>query len=533
MLRFSLLCGCLACTPEPDEDAPPRTDSGVAGSTDAVFVEAPTLEAPGERAPNAYLLTADVAPAASVTVTLHAVDHTLTLPFAAAATHHEHPVLGLLPDRVYTGWVEIEGGARHDLPSFTTAPLPDDFPQITTLTSSPERMEPGLTLLDVKVPKDTGRTWVLALDACGRVVWWVDPSGTHGDLHWSDRGTLVGLVGGGAVETDVFGEQVRKWTDEPKGPTDIWIEPWNVHHEWTALDDGGFLGLSKQTTPVDSYPAFYARTEWRIEADIDDPIVFELNADGTTRHSVALSEVLDTSRIGFDSLDVLQNGQYDWAHANGVSLAPDGDWVVSARHQDALVKMSPSGEVRWILAEPAGWGEAYQSLLLDPEGEGFLWPGHPHAPEVQPDGSVVVFDNGRYRVSPYDHVKPKDPATFTRVVAYAVDEVDRSVQEQWVIVPPDALYSGALGDADVQPTTGNVLMSLGFLDGEGGALNEDLGWGHKSIRVLEVHPERPDEVLWDVRLHAALKVEPDGWKSYRAERVASLYPEGTLQNQSP
>jgi arylsulfate sulfotransferase len=532
--RTLLLCGCLACTPNnPDEPAEDPAGDSAGTHFAPAFVAPPSLGVPGPLAPTAYALTAEVQPAASLTVTLSTEDHTLTLPFASVATHHLLPILGLLPSRTYTGWVEADGGERVDLTPFTTADLPEDFPNLTVLTPHPDPMEAGLTLLDVKVPLNSSRTWVLALDAAGRVAWWVDPDGSHGDLHWSSRGTLVGLFDGAVHETSVFGEPVRRWTDEPTQTLDTWIDPWNVHHEWTPLEDGGFLGLTKQITRVDAYPAFYARTDWRVEADVDDPIVFELNPDGSTRYSVPLSQVLDTSRIGFDSLDVLQNGQYDWAHANGVSATRDGAWVVSLRHQDALIKLTQEGELVWILGDPVGWTEPYTDLLLTPEGDGFLWPAHPHAPEVQPDGSVVVFDNGRYRASPYEQVKPKDPATFTRVVAYSVDEARRTVTERWVITPPDNLYSGALGDADVQAQTGNVLMNFGFLDGERGELNAAFGWGRKSIRLLEIHPDRPDEVLWDVRLSSSIKVEEEGWKSYRAERISSLYADGVLRDQSP
>ena len=48
--------------------------------------------------------------------------------------------------------------------------------------------------------------------------------------------------------------------------------------------------------------------------------------------------------------------------------------------------------------------------------------------------------------------------------------------------------------------------------------------------MVEVHPDAPDEILWDVLLNSDFDVVPEGWKSYRSERVPSLYPDGWLRS---
>ena len=82
----------------------------------------------------------------------------------------------------------------------------------------------------------------------------------------------------------------------------------------------------------------------------------------------------------------------------------------------------------------------------------------------------------------------------------------------------------------MQPSTGNVVFNLGFLDEHNGALHPKKGWGRKAIRLVEVHPDAPEEILWDVLLNSDFDVVPEGWKSYRSERVPSLYPDGWLRS---
>ena len=487
-----------------------------------------SLDAPGERAPLAFRLTTSDTQT-PLTLTLTGGEHTLTLRFQAHEDRNTFPVLGLHPGTTYAASLQPEGFQAVALEPITTPELPERFPDVEVLTHRRGELEPGLTLLDVKSP-NTPDDYVIALSADGHVVWYYEPPTAYGDFHWTDQGTLFGLSGPGAREVNVYGEQVAMWSNAPKESSDVAIEVGGLHHEWHHLPDGGFLGLTARTLEVDAYPTSYGEPNTLAPATLRDAVIVEVDEHGATRSHLALSEVFDTQRIGYDGLDLLNGGARDWVHANGVIDTPDGQWIVSARHQDALAKVSSDGDVSWILAPHVGWREAYRSDLLAPIGDDFEWPAHQHAPELQPDGTLVVFDNGRWRASPYDAADVETSITYTRVVAYRINEEAMTVEEAWSIPAPDGLYSPALGDADVQPNTGNVLFNLGFLDEHGGQLHPTKGWGRKAIRVVEVHPDAPGEVLWDVLLNSDFEEVPEGWKSYRSERVRSLYPSGWLQD---
>jgi len=85
----------------------------------------------------------------------------------------------------------------------------------------------------------------------------------------------------------------------------------------------------------------------------------------------------------------------DWAHSNAVVIEPvTGDRIVSARHQGAVVRFGADDTIKWILADPGGWGPTWTDALLTPVGEPFEWPHHQHAPMLHPsgDGRLVAAD---------------------------------------------------------------------------------------------------------------------------------------------
>ncbi len=513
----ALLAASVSCS-----DAEPARDGRSAVGTDGLVAAEWTL--PNSSAPLSWELALVFEDEVSPTVRLEAHDHTVVLPFRAADRVHALPILGVAPGRRYVATLEGAGEAW-DLGVLSTPPLPDRFPVIELVHGSPSGMAPGVTLTDLKVPSSSV-AYLAAFDSVGRVVWLWDVPDDWGDTRAIGDYRLLGLSRTDATIANLFGEIQERWTESPESEVDRAVDWKAMHHEVLPLSDGGLLTLSEQVTAVEHYPTTYTSPELFLEAaTLDDPVIVELAADGTTRRALALSEFMDTRRIGFDSLDRLGGGRLDWAHANGVTLAPDGDWVVSVRHQDAVVKVSPAGEIRWILGNHMGWREAWRPFLLEPLGA-LEWPWHQHAPEVLEDGTIVMLDNGRWRASPYEGPEPESHVTYSRAVAYRVDE--GTVEQLWEVAPA-GLYSAALGDADVQPETGTVLLHLGFLDAdETGTLHEELGWGRKAMRLIEVHPERPDEPVWDLRLRSDAAAEPEGWKGYRGERLPSLYPPGVL-----
>ncbi len=447
--------------------------------------------------------------------------------FEAFATSHDVIVVGLRPEQEHSLTVTLHSraGGSLELPPilFDADPLPERFPTVEVLRSVPEHIEPGYRLMTFKRPDDDS-VLLVAFDEELEPVWWAE--GTRwGDLGLSPRGTLVGLGGGLAREMDLLGRTLRTWQDGLGGLDDVEI-PWDyLHHELEEQADGSFVSLAyAPMTPVDAYPVDYGDPEnLGGPEEVLDTEVVHFTGEGRELSSVALSDVLDTARIGYGSLGATGDGK-DWVHANAVVRDPeDGHLVVSSRHQGAVFRMSPTGELDWILADPDGWGEAWQPYLLEPVGEPFRWPYQQHAVVLTDDGSLLMFDNGNYGCTPYAASCPAE--VTSRAVRFEVDAEAGTVRQAWTFeeTTTGPLYAPALSDADPLPTTGNVLVDYGRLEGEGERSNGEAGLGKLSVRLVEVAPE-DGEVVLDVRFSAPEEVEPQGYISYRVEWLESFYP---------
>ena len=108
----------------------------------------------------------------------------------------------------------------------------------------------------------------------------------------------------------------------------------------------------------------------------------------------------------------------NWAHVNSVDYDPtDDSIIISSRRQSAVIKIGRDKKVKWILASPEGWKDAFAGKVLKPvdkvgnpikcEGskceQSFDWAWTQHtawridsksnADEVY----ITVFDNGDAR----------------------------------------------------------------------------------------------------------------------------------------
>lgn len=117
----------------------------------------------------------------------------------------------------------------------------------------------------------------------------------------------------------------------------------------------------------------------------------------------------------------------DWTHSNSLAPTPDGNLIMSIRHQDMVVKINYSngsgdGSILWRLG-PQG-----DFALSIPAGQTAyeFFNSHEHDAEYTPTGLISLFDNGNTRNSLYGgdsrgqawQINDSDPSdlTATRVV---------------------------------------------------------------------------------------------------------------------
>ena len=141
----------------------------------------------------------------------------------------------------------------------------------------------------------------------------------------------------------------------------------------------------------------------------------------------------------------------DWTHANAVQRTPDGNLLISLRHQDWVVKVvyengTGDGHVLWRLGNEGDF--TLQSD--DPDA----WFSHQHDANFLEDNvTLALFDNGNTR-------RAADPNANSRGQVLVVDEENRTVN---IVLNQDlAVYSSAVGSAQRLPN-GDYHFDAGFV----------------------------------------------------------------------
>ena len=489
----------------------------------------------------------------SIAVELRSEEHGLrVVPTTGADTTHEVPLLQLLPQTAYTVHVQVgesePDGSAVRVGQFATGALPDDLPPIE-VTSDPERMSPGLTLFDGQYRAPEGEEpyddngWMQVVDAEGRVVWYHREPLNIQDVRRQPDGDLLYVSDEtGARLMSPTGDVKGEWRgSSPKsaeedlgaglepGEEVVDVDVHSMHHEVLELPNGNYLTLSREIREV-AYPEGVCE-----EHDDDAPPfdgTYDVVGDAVIEFDPETGEVVKDYSL-FDVLDpadddpLLAEDDFcidyldqhypdrqprDWTHANAVVLdEADNALVLSLRHTDQVLALryaddeeGPGGELLWSMGP-------YDDEGLELVGDG-EWFYHQHAPELQPDGTILLYDNGTHR--PLD----EGEANYSRPVRYRVDPEAGEVEQVWDHVAEAPYYASFLGDADGLDA-GTVLSthggsSIALEDADGTAL---AGW------LAEVD-EATGETVFELETS-----DPEGgagWAIYRAERIPTIYPAG-------
>jgi len=561
---LALVAALLAAACSSDNEQVGDTAPG-ADSQAPQFASLPTLEVdPSGSAPLAGLITFETdEPAFAILVLDDAGQRRTVTPSTELTTAHRVPVLGVKPGRT----IFIEVYAKDDadnisevsLLEWATPELPALFPPLElrrgpepgdgTQLAGSDNFPLAVTLFDadpagLDEPVDYGM--IVAVDERGEVVWYYVGEPQIGDVRRLPGGNLMYMYGRhGIVEIDMLGNVIQRWwaadVNVGDAPLDaILVNTDSFHHEVFPLEsddaagdgelEADFITLSSELRTFPDYPASYTDPRESAETRVVSDTIVWFRRDGTVVKELCLFDVLDPYRLSWDSLgsfwDVVYGpGTADWSHANAVVRDPaDGNLILSLRHQDALVKVDIStGEVLWILGDPAGWELPWSEELLTglPDGAGggaeFEWPYHQHAPELTPEGTIMLFDNGNGRaVAPEPELALED--RYSRALELRVDEDAGEVRRVWSFGGPGAAwYSRFLGDADLLPD-GNVLVCDG---GKVAGTGEDaVGYA----RLFEVSRSSTPSIVWELVIADRRPGSLVSWNVYRSARLSSLYP---------
>lgn len=347
---------------------------------------------------------------------------------------------------------------------------------ILTLQTGPLSFSPANTRV-VEKPSRPGEQAVLvqnrlfqfsvATDQEGRVIWYVPETlqfltrfETGGyffalieDDNADDSGQLlrqIDLAGNTVLETNAanINEQLKSL-----GLNKIT----SFHHEARRLPNGKILVLA-------ATERLLTDLQGSGEVDVIGDMILVLNNDlkvvwawdSFDHLDVTRKAVLDEKCVpGGGGCPVFRLAQTanDWLHGNALSIAPDGNIIYSARHQDWIIKINyadgtGSGEVLWRLGKDGD----FRIVSSDPKP----WFSHQHDANFEHDGlmrRLVLFDNGNAREAEYPGVHSRGQ----------VLEVDENTLTATLVLNADlGDYSLALGSAQ-KLDNGNYFFNSGWV----------------------------------------------------------------------
>lgn len=287
---------------------------------------------------------------------------------------------------------------------------------------NPQLSWPGYNLFSCDGDK------VMLMDMQGRFVhqWQCDLGLTNPEL--LPNGNLIAFTDG-STETEGqrgLNGQAASIVELDWHSTIVWRhdDPW-MHHDYQRLDNGNTLILKWQEIPkslVKKVKGGYNHKEDDRTRMLGDQVI-EVTPQNEVVREWNAWEQLDPKK---DIICVLDH-RLEWTHANSISLAPNGDWVISFRRISTIIQVNPkSGKLRWR------WGDGTTS--------------HQHDAKYSSDDTITVFDNGVHRTNGME---------FSRAIE--IDAKSKEILWEYTDNPPFSFFTLMGGGVDRLPN-GNMLI---------------------------------------------------------------------------
>ena len=492
-------------------------------SSDAVTILTGPAFTPSTNAPLAGLLqlTTDVNSRVGIQVT----DGTNVWQrnFYDFGTNHSESLLGFKPGRTNSIQITVFDTGNnaftnaHPL-TFITPALPAGFPTSTLLTNNPSLMEPGYTLFVVE-NRNSGVGYITVVDENGQVIWYYTLKQYAITATPLPNGDLLLPVNSTPFqELNMLGQIVNTWTPPTGYPIDL--------HEAYLTTHGTILYISDNNVTVTNFPDTNTVPNAPLETvSLMDTRAVEISVtNGALLNVWSPLNILDPTRITYLAT---YGPPVDNEHGNAVlEDTNDNSIIFSLRNQNAVFKFSRSGQLKWILGPPALWPASFQPYLLAPVGTPFEWNYGQHAPMLTPQGTLMLYDDGNFRASPFDP-PVADQNNYSRGVEYSIDETNMQVSQVWDTQPAneDRLYTSALGKAEALPQTGNTLVTYGYISYINGVPASSYNTNATMSRLVEYTHDAVPQVVFDLRFFDPTNTSTSymGYLLYRSYRISDLY----------
>jgi len=402
-------------------------------------------------------------------------------------------IAGMYPNTTYNmHWetIDTKGKTLHvgsDIP-FTTGSLATNltFPVTTVLTPA---MPPTNTtvpiLLHDYLPQGPGTAVPpVATDLSGNILWYfpqpvslLPRTDTGGrllviNIYRSDTRNdylqillETDLVGNPIVETNAarINEQLKALGRRPI---------LQFHHEARRFPNGDIAVLGANELLV--YDAQGGTQDNPVDVLGDEVLILDSNLqlkwawdayDFLDLHRYAnLHEVCQKDEKGC-TLFYLADQANDWLHTNSIQLAPDGNLLLSIRHQDWVIKIdyengAGDGHIIWRMGYQGNFTllnpPTSPDCQTDDQKDAYQWFTHQHDANFQLNGNIMsVYDNGNLRVAKCDS------NGNSRGYVISVDEANR--QATPILITDLGGYSTGLGTAELMPGNTNYHFESGLI----------------------------------------------------------------------
>lgn len=231
-------------------------------------------------------------------------------------------------------------------------------------------------------------------------------------------------------------------------------------HECRIISDTSYiiLGVREDTVDLTSLPGGNPR------AIVWNNVIQERTFSGRTLFEWRSLDHIPVADA-IDSVEVT-TPVVDYIHINSVVVDTDGNYLVSCRHTDEVIKINrTNGSVMWRLGGSLSKGNEFQ-WLNDSVG-GFTGFSHQHSAVRTKRGTILLFDNGNFK--PGERV--------SRVVEYEVDEQAKTVRKVFEFIPTPTVYASTMGSVQELPNEHIVI-----------------GWGSGSNRTVAHEIDRSGTV---------------------------------------
>lgn len=480
---------------------------------------------PAAGAPLAGLLQVTTAQSSRVSVSVFDGINTWQRNFYDYGTVHSQPLAGFKAGRTNLITVTVYDKFQNATTSlkplvFITPPLPADLAKSVVIVSQPDKMEPGYTLFRL-ANETTGAAYVTIVDNQGQVVWYSATVKSAAEVRQLSNGDLFLPLTTGFIEVNLLGQIVQTWG----APSNLVVDA----HEGLLTDQGTILYINDTYRVIPGFPT--SATNPDAPTQTNNVLVNQIVEISATNEAVLniwkLVDMLDPVRISYLTFTIWAGEGWDSEHANAIIEDPsDNSLIVSLRHQNAIIKFLRTGQLVWILGPPENWSAEFQPYLLTPVGQPFEWNYGQHAPVLTPQGTLLVYDNGNFRASPFDPFVA-NPASYSRAVEYEINEQTMEVSQVWDYGRTNCarLFTDQSGSATWLPQTGNVLIDFSHIMYINGVPPSSTAPNATMVRITEVTHDPVPEVVFDLAFFDYTNTNPsfNGYLVYRSHRIPDLY----------